>query len=87
MIATDLDPRADSVVRHDFRADPPAGTRGAALITNPPWDRELLDPLIGRGLMLLDSGALQAMALLLRPDKLFAGSRAEAFNRAAELWQ
>jgi hypothetical protein len=87
VIATDIDPRADCVARHDFRADPPAGTAGALLITNPPWDRDLLDPLIGPGLMLLDSGALCAMALLLRPDKLFAASRAEAFNRAAALYQ
>jgi hypothetical protein len=87
VIASDIDPRADCVARHDFRANPIAGTAGALLITNPPWDRKLLDPLIGRGLMLLDIGALQAMALLLRTDKLFAASRTEAFNRAAELWQ
>jgi hypothetical protein len=73
--------------RHDFRADPPPGTEGALLVTNPPWDRGLVDPMIGRGLMPLDSGALRAMALLLRPDKLFAASRAEAFNRAAALYQ
>jgi hypothetical protein len=87
VIATDIAPRCAAVARHDLRADPPAGTAGASLVTNLPWDRALLDPLIGRGLMLLDSGVLQAMALLLRPDKLFAGSRADAFNRAAELWQ
>jgi len=72
---------------HDFRADPPPGTEGALLVTNPPWDLGLVDPMIGRGLMPLDSGALRAMALLLRPDKLFAASRAEAFSRAAALYQ
>jgi hypothetical protein len=86
VIATDIDPRAQCVARHDFRADLPAGTRGALLITNPPWARGLLDPFIGRGLALLDLGVLRAMALLLRPDKLFAATRVDALNRAAALW-
>lgn len=49
VIATDIDPRADCVARRDFRVDPPQGTAGALLVTNPPWNRGLVDPMIGRG--------------------------------------
>src|SRR6185312_9047350 len=82
VIASDLLPRADGIVRHDFLRDPaPAEAHGAAIVTNPPFNA--LDRFMRRGLVLLDCGDASALVLLLRNDALTAGSRAWALNRAS----
>ncbi len=85
VLASDLVPRAPGVLRHDFLHNPPpAETRGAAVVTNPPFNA--LDGFIVRGLGLLDRGKVFALVLLLRDDALSAGKRAAALNCADSEW-
>jgi hypothetical protein len=87
IIATDLVPRRTGIARLDFLHDePPAATRDAMLVANPPFREPLLDLFISRALALLDRDWLQSVILLMRIDHLTAAGRAAAFNRAAETW-
>jgi hypothetical protein len=80
VIASDLRAQ-DGVAPLDFLHDAaPDATRGAIVITNPPF--HTLDGFIARGLGYLDCGRTQGLALLLRHDHLTAGSRVAALGRA-----
>jgi hypothetical protein len=85
VIASDIDRQRRNHLRLDFLKDqPPAETRGAVLITNPPFSKSGLgDPFRRRALGLLDSGHLQAVVLLARADAGGTQGRAGDFNRAA----
>jgi hypothetical protein len=77
---TDRYPQDDSTPVDFLRDPPPDSTRGAIVITNPPF--RLIDAFIARGLDLFDDGHTQGLVLLLRHDHLTAGSRVAALNRA-----
>jgi hypothetical protein len=82
VILSDIDPQRRGIMRLDFlKDDPPRATRGAILITNPPFNTA--DEFRERALRLLDSGHLQAVVLLFRADKANTQERAADFNRAA----
>jgi len=85
--ATDLVPRrADVACLDSVHETPPAATRNAVLVTNPPFRDPLLDQFIARGLALLDLDWLSSLVLLLRIDHLAAAGRAAALDRAAAIW-
>ena len=80
VIASDLHPR-DGSAPLDFLHDAaPDTTRGAIVVTNPPYNA--LDAFIARGLDLLDRDHVRVLVLLLRHDHLTAGSRVATLNRA-----
>lgn len=88
VIATDINPQRRDIGRLDYVHDPaPAATRGAVMITNPPFGGSgLLDPFIARTMALLESGHLRAAVLLQRADATGTDGRAEIFNGAAAEW-
>jgi hypothetical protein len=88
VLATDIEPQRRGIARLDFLGDPaPASTRGALLITNPPFGGSgLLDTFLERALGLLDSGHLAAVVLLQRANSSGTAGRAEVFNRAIAEW-
>jgi hypothetical protein len=80
VLASDVEPRANGIERHDFlsEASPPSGF---VAVTNPPFCA--IDRFLAQGLRLLDDGLIAGLVLLVRCDTLTASSRAGAFNRAA----
>ncbi len=88
VIATDIEPQRRGIARLDFLNDPPsATTRGAVLITNPPFGRSgLLDPFLRRAMSLLDDGHLSAVVFLQRANSVATVNRLGVFNRAADEW-
>jgi hypothetical protein len=80
VIATDLYPQDDSEPLDFLLAEPPANTRAAIAITNPPFNQG--DEFLARGLALLDAGHLRGLVLLLRHDHLMAATKIAALNRA-----
>jgi hypothetical protein len=86
LILSDIDPQRSGILRRDFlKDDPPAGTQGSILITNPPFIEEVFNGFCDRALQMLDSGHLQAVVLLARADKLGAQGRAAILNRATHV--
>jgi hypothetical protein len=85
VIASDVERQRRSFLQLDFLNDqPPAATRGAIAVTNPPFGGSgLLDPFLDRALALLDSGHLAGAVLLQRADSGGTDCRVELFNRAA----
>jgi hypothetical protein len=85
VIASDIQRQRPGFLCVDFLKDqPPAGTRGAVAITNPPFGGSGLgDPFLARTLALIDSGWLAGAVLLQRADAGGTDGRAEIFNRAA----
>jgi hypothetical protein len=83
VIQSDIDPQRRRGILHcDFIKDePPPGTRGSILITNPPFN--IMDAFTERALALLDAGHLKAVVLLYRADKANTQERIEVFNRAS----
>lgn len=63
----------------DFTTDPPPQP-GLIAMTNSPFNQ--IDAFLGRGLALLDGGAIIGLVLLLRHDHLMGGSKAGPLNRA-----
>jgi hypothetical protein len=47
--ATDIEPRADGIRKHDAEqgVDPMCVSGADFIVTNPPWDRKILHPMIG----------------------------------------
>jgi hypothetical protein len=81
VIRSDIDPQRPGILQLDFLKDvPPPATRGAILITNPPFN--IADAFRERALQLLDGGHLQAVVLLHRADKANTQERTADFNRA-----
>jgi hypothetical protein len=80
VFASDIEPRADGIERHDFLSEgpPPSGFIAA---TNPPF--RAIDRFLARGLHLLDDGLIAGLVLLVRYDTLTAARRADVFNHAA----
>jgi hypothetical protein len=84
VILSDIDPQRSGILRRDFLKDePPAGTCGSILITNPPFVTEVFDAFCDRALALLDAGHVKAVVLLFRADKANTQERIEVLNRAA----
>jgi hypothetical protein len=82
VVLSDIDPQRRGILKCDFlKNDPPPGTRGSILITNPPFN--IVDEFCERALRLLDAGHLRAVVLLYRADKANTQDRIEVFNRAA----
>jgi hypothetical protein len=80
VIVSDLQPQ-DGSAPLDFLQDAaPNTTRGAIVVTNPPYNA--LDAFITRGLDLFDRGHTAGLVLLLRHDHLTAASRVAVLNRA-----
>jgi hypothetical protein len=85
VVATDIEPRRNDILRLDFLHEaPPATNRPTILCGNPPYRRPLLDQFIRRTLRLLDEGRIERAIVLLRIDHFTAG-RVPAFNRAATI--
>ena len=84
VIASDIVRQRDGFLQLDFINDPPPGrTRGALLVTNPPYAGSGLgDPFLARTMALLDSGWLSGAVLLQRADAGGTKGHAELFNRA-----
>jgi hypothetical protein len=81
LVLSDIDPQRSGILRRDFlKDDPPAGTKGSILITNPPFIEEVFNGFCDLALQMLDTGHLQAVVLLARADKLGAQGRAKMLN-------
>jgi hypothetical protein len=86
-IATDIEPQRHDIARLDYLKDdpPPPSTRGAILITNPPFSQ--LDAFLARTMALLDAGWLAGAVLLVRDDFAGTDGRAVVLNRAIAEWE
>jgi hypothetical protein len=86
VIASDSEPQQRDIVRLDYLLDAPLpATRGAVMITNPPFSK--LTDFINRTLELLDAGHLAGAVLLVRMDFAGTDGRAAALNRAMAEWE
>jgi len=85
VIASDIQRQRPAFIRLDFIKDsPPAESRGAIAITNPPFAGSGIgDSFLARTLELLESGWLSGAVLLQRADAGGTHGRVEIFNRAA----
>jgi hypothetical protein len=82
VIESDIEPRRTGMLCLDFlTGDPPAETKGAVLVTNPPFN--LMDAFCERALALLDAGWLKSVTFLFRADKANSQNRVALLNRAA----
>jgi hypothetical protein len=85
VIATDIEPQRRDIARHNYVRDPPPPeTRGAIMITNPPFSK--LDEFLAR-MALLDAGHLAGPVLLVRPDFAGTDGRAGILNCAVAEWE
>jgi hypothetical protein len=86
VIASDNERQRRDIARLDYLVDAPRpATRGAVMITNPPFSK--LTDFINRTQELLDTGHLAGAALLVRMDFAGTDGRAEALNRAVAEWE
>jgi hypothetical protein len=79
-IASDVEPRGESIERLDFLIEEPPRI-GFIAATNPPFNQ--INRFLARGLHLLDQRQIAGLVLLVRWDAMTAATRAKAFNRAA----
>ena len=83
VLASDIAPCGEEIERRDFLRDEPPQT-GIIAVSNPPFNQ--INRFLARILHLIDCGALSGGVMLVRWDALTAATRADAFNRARDVW-
>jgi hypothetical protein len=86
VFASDIESHRRDIARVDYLSEaPPPATRGAIVVTNPPFSQ--LDAFLSRTLALIDAGWLAAAVLLVRTDFAGTDGRANMLNRAVAEWE